>query len=305
MGSGRFDANEWLDYSTTRSYSTKSTAEIFDKKHIDDSLNPKNVVRESRDSTENPNSTPIILALDVTGSMGMIADNMARTGIPTLLTEIYNRKPVTDPHVMCMGIGDIECDRSPLQVTQFEADIRVSKQLELLYLEHGGGGNSYESYALAWYFAANRTITDSFEKRGKKGYLFTIGDEEPTRRLDFDALKSLLGNDVEQSITMEALLEQVSEKWEIFHIIVEEGNHCKSHKTEVVTKWTNLIGQRSILLSDYTKLAEVIVSAIQVVEGEDESTVAASWNGDTSLVVSKSIKDLSVIRGTGSALISL
>ena len=78
---------------------------------------------------------------------------------------------------MAMAIGDAECDRAPLQVTQFEADIRLADQLRELWIEGGGGGNRGESYHLPWAFAAMRTSTDCFERRGRKGYLFTIGDE--------------------------------------------------------------------------------------------------------------------------------
>jgi hypothetical protein len=74
--------------------------------------------------------------------MGIISDNIAKEGMPTLFKEIYDRKPITDPHIMFMGIGDVEAgDRSPLQVSQFEADIRLAEQLEKLHVEHGGGGN--------------------------------------------------------------------------------------------------------------------------------------------------------------------
>ena len=71
---------------------------------------------------------------DVTGSMGMIADALARKGLGTMVEEILARKPVSDPHIMCMGIGDVLYDRAPLQVTQFEADIRIAEQLEKLWL---------------------------------------------------------------------------------------------------------------------------------------------------------------------------
>ena len=37
--------------------------------------------------------------------------------------------PVADPHMMIMGVGDAWCDRAPLQVTQFEPDIRIAEQL--------------------------------------------------------------------------------------------------------------------------------------------------------------------------------
>lgn len=305
MGSGRFDASTWGSFSTSRSYATKSRAEIFTASSIDASLNPHGIVtRESRDSADNPESTAIIIAQDVTGSMGMISEAMARKGVPTLVTEIYARKPVSDPHIMCMAVGDVECDRAPLQVTQFEADIRIAEQLEKFYLESGGGGNIYESYALVWYFAAKHTSCDCFEKRGKKGYLFTIGDEQPTGRLSKESIKQFLGSGPEKDVDMNELLTELSRKWEVFHVIAEEGSYARSHGDTVRSAWTNLIGQRALPLKDHTKLAEVIVSAIQVNEGTDADAVVASWDGTTGLVVRDAISELSTSVASG-ALVSL
>jgi hypothetical protein len=296
MGSGRFDANTWSDYSTSKSYATKSRAEIFTNRNIDPSLDPKGVAfRESRDSADNPTSTAIIIAQDVTGSMGAISEVMARKGVPTLVTEIYDRKPVTDPHVLCMAIGDVECDKAPLQVTQFEADIRIAEQLEKFYLEGGGGGNNSESYALAWYFAAHHTVIDCFEQRGKKGYLFTIGDEEPTERLTKASIAQVLGTAPEADVDIESLLTLVSRKWEVFHLIVDEGNYASTYPDRVRVAWTELLGQRAIHLADHTKLAEVIVSTIEVVEGRAVDTVVNSWDGSTSLVVANAVKSLASV----------
>lgn len=36
----------------------------------------------------------------------------------------------------------------------------------------GGGGGGSESYTLPWLFAALHTATDTWSKRGCKGYLF-------------------------------------------------------------------------------------------------------------------------------------
>lgn len=308
MGSGRFSADDWNTYATNSSYDTKSTKEIFNKTHLVKELDPKGVAyRESRDSADNPASTAIILGLDVTGSMGMIADTMARKGVPTLCTEIYDRKPVTDPHILCMGIGDAEAgDEAPLQVTQFEADIRIAKQLEQLWLEHGGGGNSFEGYALAWYFAAMHTKIDCFEKRGKKGYLFTFGDEEPTPRLRPQDLERVLGSSPQSELSISDVLTMASRQWEIFHVVVEQGNHCRGNAEPVLSKWRDVLGQRVIGLKDYEKLAEVVVSAIQIAEGADHKTVAKSWDGSTSLVVQEATKSLKVGTNKGhSGVVSL
>ncbi len=298
MGGGRWSPTDWSTYATTKSYSSRTTSGIggiYSASSIHKDLDPKGItIRESRDSVDNPNSTAIIVGLDVTGSMGMIADVIARTGLNILLTEIYDRKPVTDPHIMIMGIGDVECDKAPFQTTQFEADIRLAEQLEKIYLEHGGGGNTYESYALAWYFASMFTSIDCFEKRGKKGYLFTIGDECPTPKLSKEDIVSVLGTGPQTNLDGKELFAMASRQYEIFHIMIEEGNYMRSSREKVVSSWTNLLGQRAILLSDHTKLAEVIVSTIQVCEGEDKEKVATSWDGNTGLVVANAINSLSV-----------
>lgn len=296
MGSGSFDSNDWSAYSSTKSYSTKTTHEIFELTHIDPSLNPKGVdIRESRDSSDNPITTPIIAALDVTGSMGKVAGLIAKEGLPIMFAELYNRKPVLGPQIMFMGIGDIECDEAPLQVSQFESDIRIAKELEKIYLEGGGGGNNYESYALAWYFAARHTSIDSFEKRGKKGYLFTFGDEFPTPILPKEGIKRVLGDSIQENLSMDDLLTEVSRQWEVFHIIVEQGDFCKrTGMKNVLASWKEVLGQRVIPLSDYTKLSEVVVSTIQVCEGVSKDTVVKSWDGSTGVVVSNAISGLTV-----------
>ncbi len=293
MGSGRFDPSDWKSYTTTRGYTTKSTSGIFSKRELAASLDPKGVkAREALDSVDNPASTPIILALDVTGSMGMIADVIAREGLPKLMTELIDRRPVTDPAIAFMGIGDVESDQAPLQVSQFESDIRVAKQLEELFLEHGGGGNNFESYILAWYFAAMHTKTDSFLKRNKKGYLFTFGDELPTEVIRKSSIEHFLGDSPQTDYNAADLFRLASREWEIFHVIVEEGNFASSNPDRVINAWQKLLGQRAIPLSDHKKLAEVVVSAIQVNEGVDPASVAKTWTGDTAMVVHKAVKDL-------------
>jgi hypothetical protein len=81
----------------------------------------------------------------------------------------------------------------------------------------------------------------------------------------------------------------VSRMYNVFHVIIEEGNHCRYDHEGVVNNWTKLLGQRALKLSDHTKLSEVIVSAIQANEGEDAKTVVSSWSGDTSVVVAHAL----------------
>jgi hypothetical protein len=270
MGSGTFDAGAYRAFSS--STLGKSTDEIYTARTIHKDLDPKGVkIRESRDSKDNPQSTPLIVGIDVTGSMGMIADVIARQGLGTFFTEILEHKPITDPHLMFMAIGDANCDSAPLQVSQFEADNRIVDQLTNIFIEHGGGGNSFESYNMPWYFSARHTEHDSIIKRGKRGYLFTIGDEEAPNTLTRDQIAEFIGDRLEREMDSAEMLAEAQRMYDVFHIVIAEGDHARGHMAQVMSSWTSLLGQHVVKLADHKKLAETIVGIIETVEGRDAS----------------------------------
>ena len=287
MGTGSFDPTAYASYSST--IASAPRAKVFASRGMKPSLDPKGVaVRESRDSVDNPLSTPLIVGTDVTGSMGHLAELIAKGSVGTLFNEVFARKPITNPHVMFMAIGDAYSDSAPLQVSQFEADNRIVDQLTDQYLEGGGGGGGSESYNLAWYFAGLHTSHDSFEKRGKKGYLFTIGDENCHPSLTRDAIKRIFGDDVQEDYSNEMLLKLAQKSYHVFHLVVEESGYGLAY----LSAWKKLLGQNALVLSDCTKISEVIVSTMQVIEGESVANVTKSWSGDTSIAVANAIRDL-------------
>ena len=292
MGTSRWSTDDWQGYSAQTS--TKSTAQIFTSNDLHADLDPKGTNRESRDSDENPESTAIIIGCDVTGSMGFIAENLIREGLGVLFEEIYDRKPVSDPHIMVSAIGDVDSDRVPLQVGQFEADLTITEDLEKVYVEGNGGGNNKESYDLPYYYAAYHTSIDCFEKRNKKGYIFTIGDELPPSFTDKNAVKNIIGDDgLEANIPFKETILAASKMYNTYHIVIAEGWFAEHNGAEYVQNaWKEYLSENVIILSDYTKLAEVIVSVMEVNEGRDIDAVAGSWSGDTSLVVKNAISDL-------------
>lgn len=296
MGGGTFDPGAYRAFTATTK--GKTTDQVYSSRSMHKSLDPLGLkLRESRDSADNPNSTPVIVGLDVTGSMGMLADVIAREGLGTLFTGILDRKPISDPHVMFMAIGDANCDRAPLQVSQFEADKRIIEQLTQIYLEHGGGGNNFESYNLPWYFAAFHTVHDSMEKRGKRGYLFTVGDEEAPHALTRDQIKHFIGDDTEADLSPLDTLQLAQRLYDVYHVIIEEGDYARSRLSKVTDSWRALLGQRVIRLADHKKLAETIVSAIEVSEGRDAEESAAGW-GSGARIVHDAVRNLPRGRAT-------
>ena len=71
----------------------------------------------------------------------------------------------------------------------------------------------------------------------------------------------------------------------------------QSFAPAVTRAWTSLIGQHALLLTDHTRMAEVIISTIEVISGRDKDAVARSWSGKTSLVVRDAIGHLAVATG--------
>lgn len=280
MGSGSYSRSAFASYSNFSALLSRD--QVFTQsqtREIHKDLNPLNIgIREARDSSDHPNSTAIIVGTDVTGSMGMIAENLAKVGIGKLMNNILESLPVTDPQIMFMGIGDAACDDAPLQVSQFESDNRMVDHLTKLWLEGCGGGNDSESYELPWHFAAYHTDIDCYNKRGQKGYLFTVGDECFPRGLTDSQIGRVYGGDepTDERTSAKSLLHAAQEKYNVFHLIIEQGNYYSGYRADrALNSWRENMGKRAVLVDDYTNLPEIVVALIRVNEGENPETVLA------------------------------
>lgn len=278
MGYSTWSDSDYTAYATNTSYRTLSRAEVFKSQGMVDSLDPaKFVIRESRDSAQNPKSTPVIFGLDVTGSMGAYCEAIAKTQLPDLMTDIHNRKVVTDPHIMFMGIGDVDAyDRAPVQVSQFEADLRIVEQLRELYLEGGGGANNSESYTFPWYVAAHCTATDITQKRNGKGFLFTMGDECVPDAITRKHLGKVFGaraNNMPSAGSNAELLAEVSKSFHVFHIVVEEGSYYTRRPHDVRRTWDQLMRSSVLYMKDHRDLVSIVTTAMKAVQGDDLATM--------------------------------
>ena len=236
MGSGTWTTAAYTTYATSCGYTVDAisgergvkgckgpvgASQMYKSRSLPEILNPKNVLRECLDSEEHPATIPVILALDVTGSMGDTAVQVAKN-INTVMTEMYSR--LKDVEFMIMGIGDLAYDDSPIQISQFESDVRIVEQMDQVYFEFGGGGNSYESYTAAWYMGARHCSLDAW-KRGRKGIIITLGDEELNPHLPVGGLRRVTGDDLQADVETKDLWEEASEKFDIYHINVEHRSY--------------------------------------------------------------------------------
>jgi hypothetical protein len=104
--------------------------------------------RECRDSAGKPPATPVLVLVDVTGSMAdMPAYLMAE--LHKLMRLITEGGVITDPQICFGTIGDATCDRVPIAMGEFEAgDEKLEETAARFLLEGGGGGSRQESYEL-------------------------------------------------------------------------------------------------------------------------------------------------------------
>ncbi len=220
-------------------------------------------LRESRDSDEHPESVPIAVIFDVTGSMGGIPV-MLQQKLARLMDVVIDKAGLRDPQILVGAVGDANSDKYPFQVGQFESSNVFDEHLRNIILEGNGGGQSKESYALAYRFAADHTATDAFEKRGKKGYFFTMGDEAPWPTVSRQEVANIFGiNDAEDE-TIESLLARAGEKWEIFHLFAEDGNY--RNDAVIHDRWRKLLGERLVSVEDSSLVCEVIAGIVHMIE---------------------------------------
>ncbi|MEU9117774.1 hypothetical protein AB0D04_40115 [Streptomyces sp. NPDC048483] len=309
MGSGTWSTNV---YGAAASYRAASGTSAFDysdrltgsaPRHTwtaHASLDPNGLTtRESRDSDEHPASLAVSVIFDVTGSMRSVP-RILQTKLPELFGLLLRKGYVAHPQILFGAVGDATCDRVPLQLGQFESDNRMDDDLGNILLEGGGGGQLTESYELALYAMARHTSIDCHEKRGRRGYLFLIGDEMPYGKVKAREIRAVFGDQVTEDIPIAAILAEVRQKFDVYFIVPAGATHVGN--TAVLGTWRKLLGQNVIELDDLGAVCETIALTIGL--GEEAIDLASGLDdlgdlgSDAGATVGKALATLGRRRGT-------
>lgn len=264
MGHGYYSTTTSCSYKAstfgtadTTILSNMNAQTIYKARGLSAMLNPLNKRRECRNSEDHPRALPIILGLDCTGSMGHAA-TATLAKMDETMEELY--KTNKDVQFCIMGVGDFACDDAPLQVSQFESDIRILEQSAALWLEFGGGGNSYESYTGPWYFGTYRCDCDCWNE-GRKGIIITCGDETLNPYINVDRLREVIGGEIEGSTDTAKLYEEASKKWDIYHIAITDESSYYRYEKQIEDSWRPVLGDHLIIASS-DQLPQVIASIV-------------------------------------------
>lgn len=285
MGAGSFTATSYAAYNSTLGRAMDKTTlrvsgQEFKARYLDKSLDPKEfTVRECVNTEEHPNTIPVILALDVTGSMGPACSETA-AALGTIIKNLYTK--FKDIEFCIMGIGDLAYDSAPIQMSQFESDIRIAEALDKVYIEHGGGGNGFESYTAAWYMGLKRTKLDCFDKQGRKGIIITMGDEPLNPYLPKEMLNADINASEESNIETSELFKQASQKFDIFHIGVTSHSSFHYYEKEIANTFGQLLESR-YKASSINELSKAIEDCItEAITGVEAQKEVVNQNGEIS-----------------------
>jgi hypothetical protein len=270
MGSGYWSSDVYETAERLRGGKSAFSYSDSGARTVHSSLDPFDVgKRESRDSDEHPESLAIAVLFDVTGSMGAVPRALQKK-LPKLLGLLKDGGYARDPQLMFGAIGDATCDRAPLQIGQFESDNRMDGDLEHILLEGGGGGQKTESYELAMYFMARHTAIDCLDKRGRRGYLFIIGDELPYPAVKPREVSAWIGDELPQPVAIRNLVAQLTRRWDTYYILPAGTSYAGDG--QVLGAWRGLLGQNVIELADTSAVCETI--ALTVGLGEEAIDLA-------------------------------
>ncbi len=159
--------------------------------------------------TTSPN--PLIVAVDVTGSMA------------SWPFEIFDRLPLLyntlsqyrdDLEICFVAIGDAGCDRWPLQTTPFASGYDLEQLLGSLYGE-GGGGDAPESYGL---FAHWVNTHVQVPQATETPFMIVFGDAPMHPTTPKGQIAHYLGDQAGHDVDSIAAWRQVCQNWNVWFL---------------------------------------------------------------------------------------
>lgn len=264
-------------------YNAAVAAKPAAEQKVHDAMSPKRKkIREARDSAEHPNSLPIGVFFDITGSMQRSPEAFQKK-LGDLMTRLVTHEYVTDPQILIGCIGDTNDRRDAkgtgifdgsCQVGEFESGIEIDDCLGRCWLAGGGGGSVEESYQNAAYFFARHVQADHIEKGRGKGCLFMLGDENPYPTVKRGEVEALFGDVLQEDIPTPKLFAELREKWDVYFIIPRETSNGTN--AAIRHHWEKLLGKENVFSLDKAEnVSELIALVMGIREGKVTDLEAA------------------------------
>src|SRR2546429_4329813 len=141
------------------------------------------------------------------------------------------------------------------------------------------------------YFMARQTAVDCYEKRGRRGYLFIVGDEMAYPRVKPEEVTGIIGDPLAEPVALQRIVAEVRERYDVYYLL--PAGTAYAGNARVLGFWRDLLGQNAIELGDLDAVCETNALTIGLAEeaiGLDEGLddLAALGSG-ASATVSKAL----------------
>jgi len=227
-------------------------------------LHPDMNPRSRNIASDSP--TPIVLCLDVTGSMGdwplIIWDKL-----PMLYGQIMMQEYIEDPHIAFCACGDIHGDKAPLQVSDFAAGTELDRWLNSIFIEGGGGGDRdskahHESYEMAAYFFAFHCKLPN----RKKPLFFFMADETYYPKVTLGPVEHHIGDRWKgpKEIPSARVFKALRMNFNVF-LLRKSYPGCDA---EIRKNWEDVLGKGRILeLANPKAIVDAMLGVISISSG--------------------------------------
>jgi len=253
--SGDYNPGPW------RGYDFDDARKVYDR-HVGRSYN--DAVRSNRDadslvpkSISTKSESPLVIACDVTGSMGEWPVTMF-SKLPYLELEAKEYLGNT-MKISWAAIGDAYTDTYPLQVRKFTSGRGLEKELKSLVIEGRGGNQKRESYELtALYYARKVNINNAINPV----FIF-IGDEALYENVNKSQARKWAHTVTPDKMTSEDAIDELKRKWSVYLVRKPyqsiRGGLLSSIDEKIQSQWENYLGEDHVaLLGDPHRVVDVI-----------------------------------------------
>jgi hypothetical protein len=196
---------------------------------------PNDKIIDPSKHIETASKNPLIIAVDVTGSM---AD---------WPFEIFDRLPLLyntlsqyrdDLEICFAAIGDANVDSWPLQVTTFASGFDLEQLLGSLYGE-GGGGDAPESYGLFAHWVNSHVKVGDLQE---DPFLIVFGDVSMHGKVPAESIRNLLGDKAVRDVDSIDAWRRVTKTWNTWFLRRPTGKRGDT----VDQQWAEAIGEKKI-----------------------------------------------------------
>jgi hypothetical protein len=256
MGGDYYDRDYYSSSNTNTT--TESTNQLQNNQDLNPNLDPR---LYSQNTLKSKGRSPIVFALDVTGSMGEWVKTIYDK-LPMFYGQMIQNEYTFDPTLSFCAIGDAECSKVPLQISEFSSGLDIDSNINKIFLEGGGGGNLRESYELAAYFYLNNCELVNHEFP----FLFITGDEAFFNEITKVNVEKILGQKLEKNLNSREIFKLLKKKFNVFHLRKTFDDPEK--EKGMYKQWADTIGQERVLSVNSPKASiDVILGCLAITTG--------------------------------------